>query len=118
MCERMLPACSASGLRLDSAAVEVRRGGMAPSCGGGSAPAARERFDHVVIATHADQALRLLPDATPDEKRLLGAFRYSRNRAVLHTDPALMPRRRAVWSSWNYAAGPPTPGRVDASPTG
>ncbi|MDM0111148.1 FAD-dependent oxidoreductase [Variovorax sp. J22R133] len=63
-----------------------------------------QRFDQVVVATHADQALRLLPDASGDERRLLGAFGYMRNRAVLHSDSALMPRRRAVWSSWNYAA--------------
>ena len=63
-----------------------------------------ERFDDVVLATHADQALRLLPDATPEESRLLGAFKYSRNHAVLHSDPQLMPKRRATWSSWNYAA--------------
>lgn len=61
-------------------------------------------FDDVVIATHADQALRMLVDATTDERRLLGAFRYSRNEAVLHGDVGLMPRRRAVWSSWNYLA--------------
>lgn len=66
--------------------------------------AGAQRFDHVVIATHADQALRLLPDASADESRVLGAFGYSRNVAVLHKDPALMPRRRAVWSSWNYSA--------------
>jgi predicted NAD/FAD-binding protein len=63
-----------------------------------------QRFDEVVIATHADQALRLLPDAGRDEARLLGAFAYSRNRAVLHSDPLLMPKRAAVWSSWNYLA--------------
>lgn len=63
-----------------------------------------EHYDEVVIATHADQALRLLPDAGRDEARLLGAFAYSRNRAVLHSDPRLMPRRAAVWSSWNYLA--------------
>ena len=45
----------------------------------------------MVIATHADQALRLLPDASGAETRLLGAFGYTRNRAVLHSDPALMP---------------------------
>lgn len=61
-----------------------------------------ERFDEVVIATHGDQALALLEDPTPDEARLLSAFRYSRNLAVLHTDPALMPRRRAAWTSWNH----------------
>ncbi|RDJ03034.1 NAD(P)/FAD-dependent oxidoreductase [Rhizobium grahamii] len=61
-------------------------------------------FDHVVIATHADQALRMLSDATDDERRILGVFRYSRNEAVLHGDVSLMPRRRAAWSSWNYVA--------------
>jgi len=59
-------------------------------------------FDDVVIASHADQALAMLDDATPEERRLLGAFRYSRNLTVLHSDPALMPKRRAVWSSWNH----------------
>lgn len=59
-------------------------------------------YDDVVLATHADQALALLHDPTIEERRLLGAFRYSQNRAVLHSDPALMPRRRAVWASWNY----------------
>lgn len=58
-------------------------------------------FDHVVIATHADQALAMLA-ATPRERALLGAFRYSRNVAVLHSDPRLMPTRRAAWASWNY----------------
>jgi hypothetical protein len=62
------------------------------------------RHDHVVIATHADQALRLLDDASVHESKLLGAFGYTRNRAVLHSDPQLMPKRRAVWSSWNYNA--------------
>lgn len=58
--------------------------------------------DDVVIAAHADQALRMLSDATADERRVLGAFRYSRNEAILHGDASLMPRRRAAWSSWNY----------------
>lgn len=61
-----------------------------------------ERFDQVVIATHGDQALALLEDPTAEEARLLSAFRYSRNLAVLHTDPSLMPRRRAAWTSWNH----------------
>jgi predicted NAD/FAD-binding protein len=63
-----------------------------------------QRFDHVVIATHADQALRMLADASQKERHLLGSFRYSRNEAVLHADARLMPRRRRVWSSWNYLA--------------
>jgi predicted NAD/FAD-binding protein len=62
------------------------------------------RFDHVVMATHADQALRLLEDADPEERAVLSAFGYRRNEAVLHTDATLMPRRRAVWSAWNYVA--------------
>ena len=64
-----------------------------------------QRFDHVVIATHADQALTLLAEPTPNEQRLLGAFRYTDNIAYLHTDPRLMPRRRRAWSSWNVLGG-------------
>ena len=63
---------------------------------------AGERFDQVVLATHADQALGLLSEPSADERRLLGAFGYSRNRTLLHTDASLMPQRRAVWSAWNY----------------
>lgn len=58
-------------------------------------------FDQVVIATHADEALSLI-DPTPREKALLGAFRYTSNRAVLHSDASFMPKRRAAWASWNY----------------
>ncbi|WP_243367777.1 NAD(P)/FAD-dependent oxidoreductase [Microvirga solisilvae] len=61
-----------------------------------------QTYDHVVMATHADQALRLLADPTAQEMDLLGAFRYSRNRTMLHCDERLMPRRRSVWASWNY----------------
>ena len=61
-----------------------------------------ERFDEVVIATHSDQALALLADATPAEHDLLGAIPYQRNEAVLHTDVNLLPRRRRAWASWNY----------------
>lgn len=60
------------------------------------------RYDHVVVATHPDQALAILADRSAAEAALLGAFRYSLNPAVLHTDASLMPHRRAAWSSWNY----------------
>ena len=61
-----------------------------------------ERYDHVVIGTHADQALGMLAEPTARERELLGAFKYSRNLTVLHTDETLMPRRRKAWASWNY----------------
>ncbi len=61
-----------------------------------------EIFDHVVVATHSDQALALLADASAMERKLLGAIRYERNRAVLHMDTSLMPKRRRAWASWNY----------------
>jgi predicted NAD/FAD-binding protein len=67
-----------------------------------SAGGAARRFDQIVLATHADQALKMLDDPSPEEKHLLGAFRYSTNKAVLHSDVTLMPSRRRVWSSWNY----------------
>ncbi|MFG3046056.1 NAD(P)/FAD-dependent oxidoreductase [Streptomyces sp. NPDC048241] len=61
-----------------------------------------ESYDHVVVATHPDQALRLLEDATADEKEVLGAFRYSRNDTLLHTDTALLPEAPGARASWNY----------------
>jgi predicted NAD/FAD-binding protein len=60
------------------------------------------RFDHAVLACHADQALALLAHPTAVEDTLLGSFRYTKNRAVLHGDVRLMPKRQAVWASWNY----------------
>ncbi|TPW33263.1 FAD-dependent oxidoreductase [Martelella alba] len=61
-----------------------------------------EIFDTVIIATHGNQALNMLADPTSSEYALLSAFRYTQNDAVLHSDEALMPKRRKVWSSWNY----------------
>jgi predicted NAD/FAD-binding protein len=61
-----------------------------------------ERFDEVVLATHADQSLAVLADASQREREILSAIPYQPNEAVLHTDRALLPRRRAAWSSWNY----------------
>jgi predicted NAD/FAD-binding protein len=59
------------------------------------------RFDRVVLATHANQALRLLADPSPEERRTLGSFLYSRNRTLLHTDARALPRARGAWASWN-----------------
>ncbi len=70
-----------------------------------------ERFDTVVLATHADRALALLEDPTPDERRVLGGFEYTTNEAVLHTDGSFLPRARQARASWNYrlgASGRPT----------
>jgi predicted NAD/FAD-binding protein len=83
---------AASCVRRTERGVEVYSGGE------------REAFDEVVLACHADEALRLLDDPSRDEARFLGAFGYQRNRTLLHTDPMLMTRRRSVWSSWNYIA--------------
>jgi predicted NAD/FAD-binding protein len=65
---------------------------------------AGERFDQVVFASHSDQTLALLADATRQESDLLRQVRYQSNRVLLHTDVRLMPRRRRAWSAWNYLA--------------
>ncbi len=72
-----------------------------------------ERFDEVILATHSDQALGMLDDATEREHEILGAVPYQANEAVLHTDIRMLPRRRRAWASWNYhlcetPAGKPT----------
>ena len=61
-----------------------------------------ERFDQVVLATHSDQALALLRQPSAQERELLGSIRYQPNRAVLHTDVAVMPQRKRAWAAWNY----------------
>ncbi len=64
--------------------------------------AGSDSFDAVVLACHADEALSLLAAPSEDERRLLGAIRYTRNEAVLHADARLMPQNRRVWASWNF----------------
>jgi predicted NAD/FAD-binding protein len=61
-----------------------------------------EDFDGVVLACHADQALSLLAQPTPQEQALLGAIRYHPNKAVLHTDTSVMPKKKLAWAAWNY----------------
>jgi predicted NAD/FAD-binding protein len=105
---RLQAAMAAQGvdLRLGAPVAGVRRGpvGAAVRVEGGE----WEPFDEVVFATHADDTLRLLSDATPDERIALSAVRYQPNEAVLHSDTSAMPRRKAAWASWVYVedAGP------------
>lgn len=74
-------------------------------------------FDQVILATHSDQALRLLANPDPRQAAMLRATAYQANRAILHSDPALMPRNPRVWASWNYLADGPrdSRGRVSVS---
>jgi uncharacterized protein len=93
-------------VRLDTPVREIRRHDDHVTVDG-------ERFDEVVIGAHADQALAMLADPSDRELEILGAFPYQPNEAVLHTDRALLPRRRRAWASWNYhlldePAGRPT----------
>ena len=71
-----------------------------------STDAGSERFDAVVFACHSDQALALLADPSDTERAVLGAIRYQPNRAVLHTDSSVLPRRRKAWAAWNYERAP------------
>ncbi|MFP7722860.1 NAD(P)/FAD-dependent oxidoreductase [Lysobacter sp. A3-1-A15] len=82
-------ACRVHALRRDADGVEVE------------SIIGRERFDHAVLACHGDQALRLLADAGPAERDILGAIRYQSNDTVLHTDARLLPRNRKAWAAWN-----------------
>ena len=62
----------------------------------------QENFDEVVLACHSDQSLALLAEPSADERAVLGAIGYHANRAVLHTDTSVLPRRRRAWAAWNY----------------
>jgi predicted NAD/FAD-binding protein len=79
-------------VRRDAKGVWVKTAGAEP-----------EHFDEVVFATHSDDTLKMLADPSDDETATLGAVRYQPNRVVLHSDTSIMPKRRAVWSSWIYA---------------
>jgi uncharacterized protein len=65
-------------------------------------------FDRVIFACHADEALRMLAEPSAAEQRILGAFQYQPNRAILHSDPSVMPRTRRSWASWNYQSAAAT----------
>ncbi|MGE3314314.1 MAG: NAD(P)/FAD-dependent oxidoreductase [Planctomycetaceae bacterium] len=72
----------------EDVAIQLRAGGV-------------ERFDHILFACHADQALRMLADPSQAEREILSAFPYERNVALLHTDASMLPRNRRAWASWN-----------------
>lgn len=88
---KIMAGCGAAGITRKGGKVQV-------------ADAAGEvyEYDEVVLACHGNEALELLQDASDDERRLLGAFRYSKNLAVLHSDESIMPKRKRCWASWVY----------------
>ena len=90
-------------IRLNTPVVSVRRSAGRMQVWSNSAGA--DEFDAVVFATHAPTTLAMLHDASQTERAILGGVRYQPNTAYLHTDTNLMPRRRKVWSAWNYLAG-------------
>ena len=89
-----------SRVHLNTAATRVRRAPEGVYVQDSSG--AEVVYDRLVMTSHGDESLALLADATTEERGILGAFQYQENRAVLHTDATLMPKRRAAWASWNY----------------
>ncbi|MEY4878975.1 MAG: hypothetical protein RJB62_444 [Pseudomonadota bacterium] len=99
---RRLTHSFSSRVRTDCGAVEIRRSerGVRVRDSRGN----EELYDHVVFASHADETLALLKDAGNDERAALSAFQYQENRAVLHKDSSVMPKRKKCWASWVYHA--------------
>lgn len=97
---RRLVAGHRDRIRLNCAVTSVRRhaAGVEITSGDGG----REWYDHVFLACHSDQALRLLADPSPAEAAVLGAIEYQPNEAILHTDTRVLPRHRRAWAAWNY----------------
>ena len=99
--DRIRVGCPVAAVRRRAECVEVQ-----------PANAPTEKFDNVVIATHSDQALKLLEDPTDAERKILGTIPYQENIAVLHSDESLLPSKRAAWASWNYHIPKKDLGRV------
>jgi len=95
-------------VRLGSKAVKVTRDSRSVRIV--TIDGAENRFDKAILASHADESLRMLADPTLTEQRLLSQFQYQPNTATLHTDTSFMPRTRTCWASWNY--------RIDQEPGG
>lgn len=87
-------------LRLSAAAQAISRDGQGVVLS--AAGAAPERYDVAVIATHADEALKLLADPSEEERAALGSWSYSANHTVLHTDASVLGPNRRLWAAWNY----------------
>ena len=87
-------------IRLDAPVINVQRSAEQVTV---TTANGAEIYDHVIFATHSDQAIKILGDqATPTEREILSAFPYEKNIAVLHTDRSLMPRTSRAWACWNY----------------
>lgn len=94
-----LTAPYASRIHLNSPVTQITRDSTGVNI---TTPTGTQRFDQVVLACHADQALAMLSDASETEKAVLSAMPYQDNEVVLHTDTSLLPRRKRAWASWNY----------------
>ena len=97
--QRLVASLPAGSVRTDTPVTEVRRDPFGVTVT--TSEHGRERFDAVIVATHADEALRLLTDADAHERRVLGGFEYSTNAVVLHTDERLLPANPRARASWN-----------------
>jgi predicted NAD/FAD-binding protein len=106
---RKIAACLPD-IRLNTAVLSVLRTGSGVQI---ETKDGKETFDSVIFATYAPDTLQLLTDANKEEKEILSSVRYQANTAVLHTDEAQLPRRKKVWSAWNYIGGPNANGEIN-----
>jgi predicted NAD/FAD-binding protein len=110
---RKLTAPFRDRIRLNEAVVSVKR--LPAHVEVHTSAGSTDCFDHVFIASHSDQALTMLSDATQSERDILGAIPYQTNEAVLHTDTALLPKSKRAWAAWNYLRRPDDHGRVSVT---